>query len=247
MAKFAKYRLKRTKLPNWALTVAALLVAVFCHAAFFALIRYQPTQALPEAQTSPGVTLLSRTSFSDDEWTNFNRWIAVHDPAQISRSDSPAGYTALLEKHRPRAVKELRPADRHELPPLAAVPAYSPLPPAPIDKLASAPLLIGTLTEPAFHPPAPVRKPVVRDGNGAPLRLASLALPTDVRAAERPTMITVWSAQGMQRQHLAESSGVAELDRAAMQAVTGEEFLSRKTIVIYWPELTPGTTGEEEP
>jgi len=60
--------------------------------------------------------------------------------------------------------------------------------------------------------------------------------------------VTVWGAPGFLRQHLAESSGVPALDQAAMQAVAGELFDTRKTIIVHWPETVSGAaTGEEEP
>lgn len=245
MAKFLKQRLQRPMTPGWVITVEALAAAVLIHAVLFSLAGYRPgrrtTVAAPE---SPGVTLLSRSAFPAEEWKTLERWIAVHDPSQISRADSSSGYVALLDRRRARAVEASRAAGFREKPPLPGLPGYVPLAAIPAETMTAA--FGETSASPEFRTPPPVREPVVRDGDGAPLRLDRLSLPAGAGPALRPTVVTVRGTPGLMRQHLAESSGVPALDRAAMQAVAGERFDSHKTIVVYWPEATPAAAEKEE-
>jgi len=246
MAKFPKNRLTQTITPGWVITVEALAAAVLIHVALFSLAGYQPAVRTVAAPESPGVTLLSRAGFSAGEWEKLESWIAVHDPSQISRADSSSGYAALLDRHRVRAVESRRAAGFREEPPQPGLPAYVPL--AALTAETETPVFGDPSTGPEFRTPAPVRKAVVRDGDGASVRLDRLSIPVGAGPARRPTVVTVWGTPGFMRQHLAESSGVPVLDQAAMQAVAGEVFDSRKTIVVYWPETVSGATpGEEEP
>ena len=246
MARIRKNRLNRTMTPGWVIPVEALAVALLVHVALFSLAGYQPAGRTAVAPESPGVTLLSRAGFPDREWKALERWIAVHDPSQISRSGSPSGYAALLDRRRARAVETRRAAGFRESPPLPGLPGYVPL--AAMTAEVEVTAFGGISAGPEFHAPAPVRKPVVRDGDGVPVRLDRLSVPAGAGPAQRPTVVTVWGAPGFLRQHLAESSGVPALDQAAMQAVAGELFDTRKTIIVHWPETVSGAaTGEEEP
>ncbi len=246
MARIPKNRLKRPITPGWVITVEALAAAILIHAALFSLAGYQPAERTVAAPESPGVTLLSRAEFSAEEWKKLESWIAVHDPSQISRADSSSGYVALLDRRRMRSIEGRRAAGFREMPPLPGLPGYVPLTGMTAETETTA--FGGTSRGPEFRTPATVRKPVVRDGDGAPVRLDRLSMPPAVGPALRPTVVTVWGTPGFMRQHLAESSGVPALDRAAMQAVAGELFDTNKTIVVYWPETVSGAApGEEEP
>lgn len=247
MARIPKHRWKRVTTPGWLLTLEAFGAAVLIHATLFALAGYQPEKRTAAAPESPGVTLLSRSGFSGEEWEKLAKWISIHDPSQISRSDSPAGYVAMLEKRRMRPVEALRVAEIRLTPPLPGLPDYVPLAVAEGSETETRPFSGRLLTERSFTPPAPVRKPVIRDGEGGEIRLERLSVPAVKLAAERPTVVTVWGTPGFMRHHLEESSGVAELDRAVLEAVAGEIFDTRKTIVVYWPDAAPDVTGEEGP
>lgn len=247
MAKIPKHRWKRTTTPGWLLALEAFGAAVLIHAVLFALAGYQPEKRTASAPASPGVTLLSRSGFSSEEWERMTKWISVHDPSQISRSDSPAGYVAMLEKRRIRPVEALRAPEKAVIPGLPGLPDYVPLAVAEGAETEVRPFSGRVLNEHGFTAPAPVRKPVVRDGQGAPVQLERLSVPAVKQAAERPTVVTVWGAPGFMRHHLEESSGVAELDRAVLEAVSGEGFDTRKTIVVYWPDAAPDAAGEEGP
>jgi|GEM_PF-1328977 len=251
MARIPKNLLTRTITPGWVFTVEALTVAVLAHVVIFTLAGYQPEQKTETAPSSPGVSLLTRTEFSGKEWTQLRNWIAVHDPSQISRADSPAGYTALLKADRTRAIEELRSGAPSEKPPFPALPGYVPLATAATEEnMETAPVFGGTLTEPELRAPVPVRVPAVRDETGVPVQLDQLSVPAVTSFPGQPTIIKVWGTPGLMRQHLVESCGVPELDRAALQAVAAERFDTPRTIVVSWPEAPPGKGGEtkkEEP
>lgn len=246
MARFPKKRLKRPMPPGWVITAEALAAAVLIHIALFALAGYQPERRTAVAPTGPGVTLLTREGASAEEWKKLTGWIAVHDPSQISRADSPSGYPALLDNRRERATAALRSDGFRPKPPLPVLPGYVPL--AAVAAESGTAAFGGASAEPEFRTPAPIRTPVVRDGDGAPVRLDHLTVPAAERPAERPTVVTVRGTPGFLRQHLTESSGVPALDLAAMEAVAANRFDAPKTVIVYWPETTPAAgEGGGEP
>ena len=246
MAGIPKYLLTRPITPGWVYTVEALILALLVHGALFFLAGYQPGKRPPAARQSPGVTLLTRSGMPKEEWRKLLAWTQIHDPAQISRADGCSGYSALLEKHRSRAIGCA--ADEFSgilsEPELPSLPGFAAL--APVPAVGPEPYRGGLFSERAGSPVPAVRTPFVTDGNGVRLELKRLFVPEDAggEAAVRPTIVTVWGNPGMVRNHLAQSCGVAALDRAALEAIAGERFDSRRTIVIYWPE--PKVEPQEE-
>lgn len=223
-------------MPDWVITVDALIAALLIHAVLFVLAGHRPETRSVSAPRSPGVTLCTRSGLPADEWRNLMRWSNVHNPAMIARADPVSGYVALLEKGRERSIVSLRaetPLPKPQLPPL---PGYVPL-----RRIELADPVFyhgGAFEERAFLSPKPIVLPAVRDDGGSPLQLEGLAVPATVRRALRPTVISVWCTSGVMRHTLVESSGVPELDRAALQAVAGKEFKERKSILVYWPDQT---------
>ncbi|MBS1370228.1 MAG: hypothetical protein HPZ91_09775 [Lentisphaeria bacterium] len=237
MARIPKYLLTRSITPGWVFTVEALAVALLVHGALFFLAGYQPGTRTAATRQSPGVTLLTQSGLPKEEWNKLVSWAAVHDPAQISRADARSGYVALLDRHRERAIARMSDegaAGNLAAPKLPPLPGYTVL--GPISSAEPEPYRGGPFDERSFRPVPPVREPRVTDGDGAQLRLARLRVPA-ADAPVRPTIVTVWGVPGMMRQHLAESCGVSALDDAVLEAVAGERFETRKTIIVYWPEM----------
>ena len=238
MAKIPNYLLTRPITPGGVYTVEALVLALLVHGALFFLAGYQPEKRTPPARKSPGVTLLTRSGLPEEEWRKLLAWTLVHDPAQISRSDAGSGYTALLEKHRERAVA--READDEAgipTPQLPELPGYAKLALIPAEE--PEPYCGGLFDERKPVPVPAVRAPFITDGDGKRLELRRLRLPGEVdrNAVVCPTVITVRGGGGMMRQHLAQSCGVAALDQAALEAIAGEREALHGTIVVYWPEM----------
>lgn len=238
MAKIPNYLLTRPITPGWVYTVEALVLALLVHGALFFLAGYQPEKRTPPARKSPGVTLLTRSGLPEEEWRKLLAWTLVHDSAQISRSDAGSGYTALLEKHRERAVA--READDEAgipTPQLPELPGYAKLALIPAEE--PEPYCGGLFDERKPVPVPAVRAPFITDGDGKRLELRRLRLPGEVdrNAVVCPTVITVRGGGGMMRQHLAQSCGVAALDQAALEAIAGEREALHGTIVVYWPEM----------
>lgn len=229
-------------MPDWVIAVEALVVALLVHAVLFVLAGHQPEARRSAVPRSPGVTLWTRSGLPAEEWRKLVRWTEVHNPALIARADTASGYAALLEKHRERAVAALRAEVPLSEPQLPQLPGYVPLREVELPDMV--PYRGGAFEERPFRSPGPIASPVIRDAGGAPLRLERLTVPATARRALRPTVVSVWGTPGIMRQHLVESSGVPELDRAALQAVACEDFKERRTIVIYWPE--PAAEEEEE-
>lgn len=229
-------------MPDWVIAVEALVVALLVHAVLFVLAGHQPEARGSAVPRSPGVTLWTRSGLPAEEWRKLVRWTEVHNPALIARADTASGYAALLEKHRERAVAALRAEVPLSEPQLPQLPGYVPLREVELPDMV--PYRGGAFEERAFRSPGPVASPVIRDAGG---RSAAAGTPHGSgdcppgAAADR--RIGLGHARIM-RQHLVESSGVPELDRAALQAVACEDFKERRTIVIYWPE--PAAEEEEE-
>ena len=239
MAGIPKYLLTRSITPGWVFTVEALILTLLVHGVLFFLADYQPGRRTSPLRQSPGVTLLTSSGVPKEEWSQLLAWTEVHNPAQISRSDAGAGYAALLRKHRPRSVgrAENEPGALLLSPALPSLPGY-----ATLATVASAEpeLYLGDPFEERISAPIPVvKRPFVMDGNGERLTLRRLFVPKGVDGKEilRPTIVSTWGSSGMMRNHLVQSCGVTALDRAALEAVAGERFDSRETIVVYWPEM----------
>ena len=239
MARVPKYLLTRPITPGWVYTVEALILALLVHGALFFLAGYQPGTRPAAVRQSPGVTLLTRSGVPEEEWNRLLAWAEVHDPAQISRSDGRSGYAALLKKHRSRAVG--RAANELDVilsePSLPVLPGYAAL--RPVSPAEPEPYRGGPFDERRVTPVPAVKEPFVTDGGGARLTLRHLRVPEgmETEGVVRPTIVTTWGTPGMMRNHLAQSCGVPALDRAALEAVAGERFDSRRTIVVYWPEM----------
>lgn len=245
MARIPKYLQSRPVTPGWVYTVEALALALLVHGVLIFLADYQPGKRAVPVRRSPGVTLLTRSGMAEEDWKKLLAWTSVHDPAQISRSDGRSGYSALLEKHRPRAVGRAA----NELagvlsdPGLPVLPGFAALEPVPA--AGPEPYRVTPFDEPAPLPIPAVKEPFVTDGNGERLMLGRLRMPEGNRKpVMSPTVVSVWENSGMTRSHLVQSCGVPALDRAALEAIAGERFESRKTLIVYWPE--PAVPAEPE-
>lgn len=238
MARIPNYLLTRPVTPGWVYMVEALVLALLVHAALFFLAGYQPGKRPPDARRSPGVTLLTPSGVSEEEWRELLAWTRVHDSSQFIRSNAGSGYAALLEKHRPRAVgrAEDELAGILSRPGLPVLPGYTPL--SRVSESGPEPYRGGAFDERTPVPIPAVRNPFVMDGEGKPLTLDRLRLPEsfDGGMISGPSIVTVRGSSGMMRSHLARSCGVLTLDRAALEAVAGERFDSPRTVVVYWPE-----------
>lgn len=230
---------------HW-IVVGAALITLAAHGLLFGLIRYEPERRPAPAPKSAGVTLFNPAVLTEGQRTGFSRWISIHDPALMVRTDNEAGYAA---RHRPPVLHDFsgnRPATAVKLPE-RRIQKFVPLP-----RLtgAAAPedleFLFAKSGEVTPAKPAAARPPIVRDAENRILKLSRLSFPVD-RGAALPTIVACRRAGNIVRQTLLASCGDEGLDDTALMALSRSagELPDSTTVTVYWPE-PPADSGKEE-
>ena len=227
---------------NYAPVIAAEAAAVTLavHAVLFLATGYQPEKRnLPNTGES-SITLLNLDAPREGV-ESLKHWLAVHDPALFSRSDSQAGYMALLQAPVLRDYTGTRPRLEVTLPE-ERLPGYKPLRPLHMEQRDSCQEL-RYIPHKNTVEAAPPQKPLVFDADNRPLSLSRLAAPVG-RGAKLPTVVQCRKSGKVMRLTLISGSGDAGLDSRALQALarSGDELPEESAVItVYWP----GTAGEE--
>lgn len=229
---------------HW-IVVGAALITVAAHGFLFGLIRYEPERRPAAAPKSAGVTLFNPAVLTAGERTGFNRWLSVHDPALMVRTDNEAGYAA---RHQLPVLHDFtgnRPVCTVELPE-RRIQKFRPLAPlAGTTKTRDLDFLFAGRQEPPPQTPAEPLRPIVRDAENRELHLSQLSFPVG-RGAAGPTVVICRRAGSIVRQTLVESCGDEALDNTALMALSRSagELPEFTTVTIYWPE--PPAAPEED-
>lgn len=229
---------------HW-IVVGAALITVAAHGLLFGLIRYEPERRPAAAPKSAGVTLFNPAVLTAGERTGFNRWLSVHDPALMVRTDNEAGYAA---RHQLPVLHDFtgnRPVCTVELPE-RRIQKFRPLAPlAGTTKTRDLDFLFAGRQEPPPQTPAEPLRPIVRDAENRELHLSQLSFPVG-RGAAGPTVVICRRADSIVRQTLVESCGDEALDNTALMALSRSagELPEFTTVTIYWPE--PPAAPEED-
>ncbi len=215
----------------------ALALALAVHALLFFLAGYEPERHAGAAVSGGGVTLLNTGSLPEEQRRQFDRWLAVQDPALIARADHDFSYAALVRDRGERPFGIRRSAPGTSLPTPRPLPGFSPLA-----------VVAGEGKEPGrrfvlFAPPPPDSAPEQRrvlafDGEFREFPV-QLKLPETMAAVRMPTVIFWRRAGEYRRVRLAESCGDGALDALALQAVAAAEEMppgKSGTVTICWPE-----------
>lgn len=230
---------------HW-IVVGAALITLAAHGLLFGLIRYEPERRPAPAPESAGVTLFNPAVLTEGQRTGFSRWISIHDPALMVRTDNDAGYAA---HHRVPVLHDFsgnRPASTVQLPE-RRLRKFRPLPllggsPAPADLE-----FLFAERESARAVPAAAQPPIVRDARNRRVKLSRLSFPVG-RGAAHPTVIACRRAGNIVRQTLLESCGDDSLDDTALMALSRSagELPEATTVTIYWPKPPPADVREEK-
>lgn len=230
---------------HW-IVVGAALITLAAHGLLFGLIRYEPERRPAAAPKSAGVTLFNPSVLTGEQRSGFSRWISIHDPALMVRTDNDAGYAARHPSPIRHDFSGNRPVSTVELPE-RQIQKFRPL------------TLLGGVTQPpdleflfpgreneAENAPRAARPPVVRDAQNREIKISRLSFPAG-RGAAKPTVVACRRAGRIVRQTLLESCGDDTLDDTALMALSRSAAeLPESTIVsIYWPE-PPVANGEDQ-
>ncbi len=222
------------------ITAEAAVVTLAVHAVLFFATGYQPEKRnLPNTGES-SITLLNLDA-PQEGMKSLKQWLAVHDPAQFSRSDGSAGYMAYLQAPVLRDYTGARPRLAVTLPE-ERLPGYKPLRPLRREDGGFSEEL-RCIPQKRMAETARPRKPLVFDADHRPLSLSRLAVPVG-RGAKLPTVVQCRKTGSVMRLTLISGSGDAGLDSRALQALarSGDELPEESTeVTVYWPE----TAGEE--
>lgn len=231
---------------HW-IVVGAALITLAAHGLLFGVIRYEPERRPAAAPKSAGVTLFNPAVLTAGEQAGFSRWLSIHDPALMVRTDNDAGYAA---HHRMPVLHDFsgnRPASTVQLPE-RWLRKFRPLPllggsPAPADLE----FLFVERESAGKIAPAAARPPIVRDARNRELKLSRLSLPMG-RGAAHPTVVACRRVGNIVRQTLLESCGDDSLDDTALMALSRSagELPEATTVTIYWPEPPPADVREEK-
>ena len=220
-----KWRFTRPAASPFAVSAAALAIAVAVHALFL-LPGYRTEEKDAEAK-SPGIQMLNLSSFTPGQRKDFQHWLAIHDPAQAARSSSRSGYTAILKNNKKINV-HVEPYRMAEIRTQINLTAFSPVPAG----------IVSVKDLPAdFEQKSSVRsarKVLILDESGKKIPSDFDVIPERL-GSSRPTVITV-TDPGKTAQILVNNScGVRELDLAAINKVVKMNLKNRTTLTFIWP------------
>ena len=225
-----KWRFTRPAASPFAAAAAALAIAVAVHALFL-LPGYRTQEQDAEAK-SPGIKMLNVSSFSQTQQNDFQNWLAIHDPAQIARSNSKSGYTAILKNNKQINV-HVEPYRMAEIRTQIKLTAFSPVP-AGKPSVKDLPEVIEQKKI-----VLPERKVLILDESGKKISSNSEVIP-DRLGSNRPTIITVTDSGKTAQVIVNSSCGVRELDLKALVTVAKMNLNRRTTLTFIWP----GRTGK---
>ena len=220
-----KWRFTRPAASPFAAAAAALAIAVAVHALF--LLPGYRTKAQDAEAKSPGIQMLNISSFSQKQQNDIQAWLATHDPAQIARSNSKSGYTAVLKNNKQINV-HVEPYRMVEIRTQVNLTPFSPVP-AGKHSVKDLPEVIEQKTA-----VRPERKVLIFDESGKRISSGSGIIPGRL-GSNRPTVVTVTDAGKTAQVIVNSSCGVRELDLAALTAVAKMNLKQRTTLTFVWP------------
>ena len=220
-----KWRFTRPASSPFAAAAAALAIAVAVHALFL-LPGYRTQEQDAEAK-SPGIQMLNISSFSQKQQNDFQNWLATHDPAQIARSNSKSGYTAVLKNNKQINV-HVEPYRMAEIRTQINLTAFSPVP-AGKPSVKDFPEVIEQKKTVRSE-----RKVLIFDESGKRISSDTRSIP-DRLGSNRPTVVTVTDSGKTAQVFVNSSCGVRELDLAALAAVAKMNLKNRTTLTFVWP------------
>lgn len=220
-----KWRFTRPAVSPFETAVLALVIALAAHAVL--LLPDYRTPGEDRAASTSGVQMLNLSALTREKQSEFRNWISIHDPAQVARSDSRSGYTAVLKKEKQVNV-HIKPYRMAEVGDPVEVTAFSTVP---------------TGGSPAKSVPEPVvktapertaRVAVIFDGTGKKIAEIPGNIP-DTLGSDVPTVVTLTEFGRVAGVTLTRSCGSRELDLMALNAAAKMNVKRNAVLTVLWP------------
>ena len=219
-----KWRFTRPAASPAATAAAALLTAVAVHALF--LLPQYRTPTSRTTLSSSGIQMLTTGSFSAEKQKDFQKWLAIHDPARAARSSSGSGYSSVQTGNKQISVR-IEPYRVAEIRNQVHLTAFSPVP-AGRNVVKSMP--DNVIQKPAA---APLRKALVFDGDGNRIEMPQI-IPAHL-GSSRPTVISVTGFGKVSGIVVSRSCGSRELDLMALASAAKMDLKERAALTFIWP------------
>ncbi|MBR7105185.1 MAG: hypothetical protein IKC65_09580 [Lentisphaeria bacterium] len=203
----------------------AFLAAAAVHALF--LLPGYKISDRGQTRKTPGVQILNMGTLSSGEYRQLKNWIAVHDPARVSRSSSSSGYMALLPGQKHFSVP-LEPFEEEIHRTIPSVRRFTALPVSSLPAAAA--------PEPEEKLPAntlPLRT-VIFDHRGNRVDMP-LVLPPGA-GSRKATVVRLRKAGKVFIASQGMSSGNPVLDRIARNAALAWHAPEETTLTFLWPQ-----------